>query len=80
MFVEVLGADGVVVDGCVVYHVASPGGGGGKKTVPLVNGGELEIHEKRFRFTYLPKEIRAALAASPARAFLSPHFLVIPLF
>ncbi|KAJ6535009.1 hypothetical protein B0H19DRAFT_436698 [Mycena capillaripes] len=65
-FVEVLGAGGAVVDGCGVYPVGdSPGGG--KKTVALANGSELEIHGKRFRFTYPPKDMRAALAASPAR-------------
>ncbi|KAJ7848055.1 hypothetical protein B0H14DRAFT_3867318 [Mycena olivaceomarginata] len=43
------------------------GGGGGKKTALLTHGSEFEIHGKRFRFTYPPKEMRAALAASPAR-------------
>jgi pSer/pThr/pTyr-binding forkhead associated (FHA) protein len=77
-FVEVLGANGVVVDGCVVYPVASPGGGGEKKTALLTHGSELEIHGKRFRFTYPPKEMRAALAASPARAsFLTPFLIML---
>ncbi|KAJ7806586.1 hypothetical protein B0H14DRAFT_2316159, partial [Mycena olivaceomarginata] len=76
--VEVLRANGVVVDGCVVYPVVSPEGGGGKKTALLTHGSELEIHGKRFRFTYPPKEMRAALAASPARAsFLGPFLIMI---
>ncbi|KAK7048068.1 FHA domain-containing protein [Favolaschia claudopus] len=62
-FVEVLGSGGVVVDGCMVF----PNESSGTKTIPLANASELEINGKRFRFTYPPKEMRAALAASPAR-------------
>ncbi|KAG5651951.1 hypothetical protein H0H81_006835 [Sphagnurus paluster] len=35
--------------------------------IPLTNNSEFEIHGKRFRFTYPPKELRAALHATPAR-------------
>ncbi|KAJ6466337.1 hypothetical protein C8R45DRAFT_1021341 [Mycena sanguinolenta] len=63
-FVEVLGKSGVVVDGCMVFPLD---GTGGMRTVALGNASELEIHGKRFRFSYPPKDIRAALAASPAR-------------
>ncbi|KAJ7210677.1 hypothetical protein B0H12DRAFT_1033612, partial [Mycena haematopus] len=63
-FVEVLGQNGVIVDGCMVFPSAGPSG---MKTVALGNASEIEIHGKRFRFSYPPKEMRAALAASPAR-------------
>ncbi|KAJ7167732.1 hypothetical protein C8R46DRAFT_1270027, partial [Mycena filopes] len=68
-FVEVLGAKGMHVDGCMVYPNAQDDGGSpkGVRTIPLGNGSELEIHGKRFRFVYPPKEMRKALAASPAR-------------
>ncbi|KAJ7207466.1 hypothetical protein GGX14DRAFT_366201, partial [Mycena pura] len=64
-FLEVLGARGLVVDGCHVFPndaALSP------RTIALENGSEVQIHGKRFRFTYPPKDVRAALAASPARA------------
>ncbi|KAJ7054290.1 hypothetical protein C8F01DRAFT_501654 [Mycena amicta] len=57
-FLEVLGEQGLIVDGCQVFPT---------KTIALGNGSELHIHGKRFRFTYPPKDMRAALAASPAR-------------
>ncbi|KAJ7030444.1 hypothetical protein C8F04DRAFT_1113686 [Mycena alexandri] len=71
-FVEVLGANGMLVDGCMVYPNAQDDGSGsgsakGVRTIALGNGSELEIHGKRFRFVYPPKEMRKALAASPAR-------------
>ncbi|KAJ6482860.1 hypothetical protein C8R47DRAFT_574709 [Mycena vitilis] len=65
-FVDVLGRAGVLVDGCHVLPL-DDGGEAGKRTIALGNGSELEIHGKRFRFSYPPKEMRAALAASPAR-------------
>ncbi|KAJ7099700.1 hypothetical protein C8R44DRAFT_642264, partial [Mycena epipterygia] len=64
-FLEVIGTQGLLVDGCRVYPHEN--GGGTPKTIPLGNASELEIHGKRFRFVYPPKELRAALAASPAR-------------
>ncbi|KAJ7773352.1 hypothetical protein B0H16DRAFT_1512074, partial [Mycena metata] len=71
-FVEVLGANGMLVDGCTVYPNAQDDGSGsgsgkGVRTIALGNGSELEIHGKRFRFVYPPKEMRKALAESPAR-------------
>ncbi|KAF7365493.1 FHA domain-containing protein [Mycena venus] len=66
-FVEVLGKSGVVVDGCMVFPLDEGNGTNGMRTVALGNASEVEIHGKRFRFTYPPKEMRAALAASPAR-------------
>ncbi|KAJ7291380.1 hypothetical protein C8J57DRAFT_1044626 [Mycena rebaudengoi] len=62
-FVEVLGEQGMRVDGCGVFPHT---GGKGPKTIPLGGGSELEIHGKRFRFVYPPKELRKVLAASPA--------------
>ncbi|KAF7324517.1 FHA domain-containing protein [Mycena kentingensis (nom. inval.)] len=61
-FLEVLGENGLLVDGCHVYPNLSS-----TKTIPLANGSEVHIHGKRFRFNYPPKDRRAALAASPAR-------------
>ncbi|KAJ7697125.1 hypothetical protein B0H14DRAFT_2485506, partial [Mycena olivaceomarginata] len=63
-FIEVMGSGGVVVDGCMVFPLDGPNG---MRTIALGNGSEVEIHGKRFRFTYPPKEMRAVLAASPAR-------------
>ncbi|KAG6908986.1 hypothetical protein DXG01_002475 [Tephrocybe rancida] len=62
-FLRVAGEGGVLVDGCAVY----PTGAEKKEeaTIPLTNGSEFEIHGKRFRFSYPPKEMRAALYASP---------------
>ncbi|KAF8961373.1 hypothetical protein BDZ97DRAFT_1664243, partial [Flammula alnicola] len=37
--------------------------------IPLSNNSEFEIHNKRFRFAYPPKEVRKALLATPAREF-----------
>ncbi|KXN89208.1 hypothetical protein AN958_05911 [Leucoagaricus sp. SymC.cos] len=64
-FLVVLGQAGLVVDGCRVYPNGTPDGE--PTTVPLSNNSEIEIHGKRFRFSYPPKEIRAALLATPAR-------------
>ncbi|KAJ7851928.1 hypothetical protein B0H14DRAFT_3659701 [Mycena olivaceomarginata] len=36
----------------------------GIQTIALENASELEIHGKRFRFTYPPKDMRTALAPS----------------
>ncbi|KAF9461792.1 hypothetical protein BDZ94DRAFT_1323128 [Collybia nuda] len=66
-FLIVLGANGLVVDGCKVYPNGSPSGSGSPMTIPLTNNSEFEIHGKRFRFAYPPKELRAALFATPAR-------------
>ncbi|TFK65533.1 hypothetical protein BDN72DRAFT_773245, partial [Pluteus cervinus] len=53
---------GVVIDGCKVLPNTP---GSVPTTVPLTNNSEIEVHNKRFRFTYPPKELRAALIASP---------------
>ncbi|EGO18806.1 hypothetical protein SERLADRAFT_443778 [Serpula lacrymans var. lacrymans S7.9] len=36
-------------------------------TIPVSNNSEIEIHKKRFIFTYPPKELRAALFDSPVK-------------
>jgi hypothetical protein len=67
-FLVVLGTNGLFVDRCKVYPsstTASPSAG--PTTIPLMNNSEIEIHNKRFRFTYPPKELRAALLATPSR-------------
>jgi hypothetical protein len=61
-FLLVQGTNGLLVDGCQVNPSAS---GSGPTTVPLTNGSEIEIYKKRFKFEYPPKEIRAALLATP---------------
>ncbi|KAJ3576717.1 hypothetical protein NP233_g260 [Leucocoprinus birnbaumii] len=64
-FLVVLGSSGLLVDGCRIYPNGTPGGQ--PTTIPLLNDSEIEIHGKRFRFSYPPKELRAALLATPAR-------------
>ncbi|KAF5350504.1 hypothetical protein D9756_008541 [Leucocoprinus leucothites] len=64
-FLVVLGSAGLLVDGCKIYPNGTPGGQ--PTTIPLLNDSEIEIHGKRFRFSYPPKEMRAALLATPAR-------------
>ncbi|KAK7455728.1 hypothetical protein VKT23_010761 [Stygiomarasmius scandens] len=63
-FLVVLGATGLTVDGCRVYPNLSSSS---PTTVPLTNNTEFEIHGKRFKFTYPPKELRAQLYASPVK-------------
>ncbi|KAF8586926.1 hypothetical protein K439DRAFT_1631219 [Ramaria rubella] len=62
-FLLVQGTNGLLIDGCQVNPSTSPGSS--PTTVPLTNGSEIEIYKKRFRFEYPPKEIRAALLATP---------------
>jgi hypothetical protein len=59
-FLLVQGTNGLLVDGCQVNPSTI-----GSTTVPLTNGSEIEIYKKRFKFEYPPKEIRAALLATP---------------
>ncbi|KAJ3877059.1 hypothetical protein F5051DRAFT_409630 [Lentinula edodes] len=61
-FLVVLGSQGLLVDGCRVFPSASPSS---PNTIPLTNNSEVEIHGKRFRFTYPPKELRAQLLSTP---------------
>ncbi|CAK5278635.1 unnamed protein product [Mycena citricolor] len=63
-YIEVFGATGVVVDGCQVL----PNDEDSVKpsSEPLLNGSEFVINNKKFRFSYPPKESRAALWQSPA--------------
>ncbi|KIJ43908.1 hypothetical protein M422DRAFT_30724 [Sphaerobolus stellatus SS14] len=62
-FLTVHGTNGVKVDGCEVKPPTVQGAF--PTTVPLTNGSEIEIHKKRFRFEYPPKEMRPALLATP---------------
>ncbi|KAL4072335.1 hypothetical protein J3A83DRAFT_4093088 [Scleroderma citrinum] len=55
---------GVHVDGCPVLPSSNPAL---PTTVPISNNSEIEIHTKRFIFTYPPKEMRAALDMSPQK-------------
>ncbi|KAG5641498.1 hypothetical protein DXG03_005083 [Asterophora parasitica] len=64
-FLVVLGSNGLFVDGCKVYPSSTPAS---ETTIPLTNNSEFEIHGKRFKFTYPPKDLRPALYASPARS------------
>jgi hypothetical protein len=74
-FLVVLGTNGLLVDGCKVYANTSPSHVANPTTIPLSNNSEFEIHSKRFRFTYPPKELRAALMATPARVFYTLFYL-----
>ncbi|KAH8101695.1 hypothetical protein BXZ70DRAFT_931561 [Cristinia sonorae] len=64
-FVEVLGTNGLLVDGCPVFPANSPSAN--HVTVPLSNNSTIEIHKKCFRFCYPPKELRPMLIATPPR-------------
>ncbi|KAJ4000848.1 hypothetical protein F5050DRAFT_1803746 [Lentinula boryana] len=61
-FLVVLGTQGLLVDGCKVFPSASASS---PNIIPLNNHSEIEIHGKRFRFTYPPKELRAQLFSTP---------------
>lgn len=66
-FLVVLGTNGLLVDGCPVFPNPSTAPGAAPITVPLPNNSSIEIHKKRFVFTYPPKDLRPALIATPAR-------------
>lgn len=53
----VMGTNGLLVDGCQVFP-APPGSTSKPTTIPLSNNSEIEIHKKRFVFTYPPKDLR----------------------
>lgn len=61
-FLIVKGSNGVTIDGCEVLPAS---GQSQDPIVPLTNGSEIEIHTKKFKFEYPPKEIRAALLETP---------------
>ncbi|KAF4579411.1 hypothetical protein EYR40_000421 [Pleurotus pulmonarius] len=73
-YLVVLGAGGLLVDGCkVLPTTAGTSSHHSPRTIPLTNNTEIEIHSKRFKFTYPPKELRAALLATPAKTTQTPH-------
>ena len=51
-----LGANGLFVDGCQVFPAQTESS---PTTIPLPNNSEIEIHKKRFVFTYPPKDLRS---------------------
>ncbi|KAJ6529888.1 hypothetical protein DFH09DRAFT_934682, partial [Mycena vulgaris] len=75
-FLEVLGAQGLRLDGCVVYLHADADK---TKTIALRNGGELETHGKRFRLPY-PAKGCAPRSRRPLPVRIPrPHMLGVPL-
>lgn len=56
----VYGTSGLVADGFPLFPTTT-----GPTTVPLGNSAEIEIHRKRFIFTYPPKDLRAMILATP---------------
>ncbi|EIW79456.1 hypothetical protein CONPUDRAFT_82884 [Coniophora puteana RWD-64-598 SS2] len=63
-FLIVLGENGLHIDGCQVFPSSNPSL---PSTIPVSNNSEIEIHKKRFVFTYPPKEFRTALYESPQK-------------
>ncbi|OCH84181.1 hypothetical protein OBBRIDRAFT_799298 [Obba rivulosa] len=61
-FIQILGTNGVTIDGCPVF----PSNGPSPTTVPLPNQSTLDIHKRSFRFAYPPKHLRPLLLATPA--------------
>lgn len=61
-FLAVHGETGAIVDRCEVF----PKSDASPTIVPISNNSEFQIHGKRFRFTYPPKEMRAELFAAPS--------------
>ncbi|PPQ65921.1 hypothetical protein CVT24_011254 [Panaeolus cyanescens] len=71
-FLTIIGPSGVHIDGCQVYpHTSSlsnpstSGHEAPQTTIPLTNHSIFEIHGKRFRFSYPPKEVRKAIFDTP---------------
>ena len=59
-FLTIYGTSGLIADGFPLFPTAT-----GPTTVPLGNNTEIEIHRKRFIFTYPPKDLRAMILATP---------------
>ncbi|OJA17456.1 hypothetical protein AZE42_11660 [Rhizopogon vesiculosus] len=57
-FLIVLGDAGLTIDGCPVLPSANPSL---PTTIPVSNDCEIEIHKKRFIFSYPPKQFRTPL-------------------
>lgn len=70
-FLVVQGKAGAFIDGSWVYPNTSSSSSSSaseeiQQTItPLANNSEFEIHSKRFRFTYPPKDVRKVLLATP---------------
>jgi len=59
-FLTIYGTSGLIADGFPLFPTAT-----GPTTIPLGNNTEIEIHRKRFIFTYPPKDLRAMILATP---------------
>ncbi|PPQ85553.1 hypothetical protein CVT25_006723 [Psilocybe cyanescens] len=71
-FLVVQGKAGAFIDGYWVYPNTSSSSSSTNASeelqqtiTPLANNSEFEIHSKRFRFTYPPKDVRRVLLATP---------------
>ncbi|KIM82686.1 hypothetical protein PILCRDRAFT_819990, partial [Piloderma croceum F 1598] len=78
-FLVVLGTHGLLIDGCQVYPSTNtdinPSGSSSvkPKTIPLTNNSEIEIHKKRFIFTYPPKNARPSpIISTPTQSTHTP--------
>ncbi|KAI9056479.1 hypothetical protein FKP32DRAFT_1763184 [Trametes sanguinea] len=69
-FLVVLGTNGLLLDDAPLFPAAATAPG--PTTVPLQNNSVIEIHKKRFRFSYPPKHLRPALINTPSRATPMP--------
>ncbi|KAL1948394.1 hypothetical protein VTO73DRAFT_12469 [Trametes versicolor] len=65
-FLVVLGTNGLLLDDDPLFPAAA--NAPGPTTVPLQNNSVIDIHKKRFRFSYPPKHLRPALINTPSRA------------
>ena len=65
-FLVVLGTNGVLLDDSPLFPATATAPG--PTTVPLQNNSIIEIHKKRFRFTYPPKHLRPALINTPTQS------------
>ncbi|RDX45794.1 hypothetical protein OH76DRAFT_1387354 [Lentinus brumalis] len=64
-FLVVLGTNGVLLDDSPLFPATATAPG--PTTVPLQNNSVIEIHKKRFRFTYPPKHLRPAMINTPTQ-------------